>query len=738
MPTRLKKAPRLGSAVASPASSKTVKSIRTKSLATAPSNVLKEKPAKKISKAKKPETSIPPSFSTTEIVTDKIAGSKLEKVSVKVIESLPSHSHADAPTKLSVEEKIVTQQPAVSTDISQEPASSADSKAGKEVSREDSHIIHIKPPIIVKDLATRMSIKPFQLISDLMQLKILVSINQPVEPDIARKLCEKHGFKLELERRGEHPIKPTDLPKEELKPVVKAPEAKNLVSRPPVVTIMGHVDHGKTSLLDAIRKANVAAGEAGGITQHIGAYSVLVHSSDKKASPKSITFLDTPGHEAFTAMRARGANITDIVILVVAANEGLMPQTIEAIHHARAANVPIIVALTKIDLEASQKMKDRVKKQLQEHDLASEDWGGKTITVEVSATKKIGIDQILEMILLQAEMMEIKAEQEALAEGNVIESQMESGRGATATVLVRKGTLKAGDSLTIGPYYGKVKGLIDDKGKMLKQVGPGMPAKIIGLSGVPAAGSPFYATVSEVDARVHSEREQEKLRSQKLESPKRLTLEDLLSVTGDNRKVLKIILKTDVQGSCEAIIQSISKLPQDKINVSVIHSAVGPITESDVLLATASKALIVGFQVKVDSSAAETAKLEGVQIQLFRIIYEIFDRVRELMAGLLDPEIKLTSLGMAEIKQVFSLSKGGAVAGCLVTQGRIDRKGRVRILRRKNVIFEGGISTLRRFQDDVSDVRTGLECGIRLEGFNDYQPGDTIEVYQIEKIAQKL
>lgn len=605
----------------------------------------------------------------------------------------------------------------------------------------EDRVIHLRPPIIVKDLAVRMAIKPFLLISDLMQLKILVSINQPVEPEIARKLCEKHGFKLELERRGEPIAKPTESPKEKIidqKTIPELAEARRLVARPPVVTIMGHVDHGKTSLLDAIRKANVAAGEAGGITQHMGAYSVAIPSDDPKIALKAITFLDTPGHEAFTAMRARGANITDVVVLVVAANEGLMPQTIEAIDHARAAQVPMIVALTKMDLEASQKMKDRVKKQLQEHDLAPEEWGGKTITVELSATKKTGINQLLEMILLQAELMELKSEQEGPAEGTVIEAQMESGRGVTATVLIRKGTLKIGDALVIGPQWGKVRALVDEYGKMQKYVGPSTPIKIVGLSGIPLAGASFRVVKSEMEARAQSEKEQEKFRTQKLEIPKRITLDDLLSITNDNRKVFNLILKADAWGSCEAIIQTISKLPQDKVRIEIIHTAVGPVTESDVLLASASKALIISFQVKVDNVAAETLKMENVQIHFFRVIYDITSKLLELMGGLLEPQTILTSLGMAEVKQVFTLSKGGQVAGCLVTQGRITRKGHVKVLRHKNVIFEGGISTLRRFQDEANEVRVGLECGIRVSGFNDYQLGDIIEVYHLEKIASKL
>ncbi len=612
-------------------------------------------------------------------------------------------------------------------------------KAAK-VGAPEVRIIQMKVPLIVRDLATQMGIKPFQIISDLMQLKILATVNQQIEPDVARKICEKHGARLEIERK-EPVAKIVHITPAQAAQAAKPVEPRKMLLRPPVVTIMGHVDHGKTSLLDAIRKADVAGGEAGGITQHIGAHTVSLppaDKTDKNALPRTITFLDTPGHAAFTAMRARGANVTDIVVLVVAGSEGLMPQTLEAISHARAASVPIIVALTKMDLEAAQKNRDRVKKQLQEQDLASEDWGGKTITVEVSATKKTGLDHLLEMILLQAEVMELKADHDMPAEGSVIESQMEAGRGPTATVLVRRGTLRVGAAIVVEPHYGKVKALLDDHGRMVKSAGPSIPVKIVGLSGVPQAGTTFRVVASDVEARAASERCHENNRASKLEGPKRLTLEDLISNTSDNRKTLKIILKTDVHGSCEAIVGALVKLPQDKINVDVIHAAVGPVTESDVLLAVASKALIFGFQVKVEVSAAEEAKHQGIPIQHFRIIYELIDKVREMMAGLLDPEIRQVTVGSAEVKQVFPISKGGNVAGCLVSQGRMDRKGRVRVLRRRNVIFEGTIGALRRFQDDVSEVRTGLECGIRVENFDDYETGDVIEVFHLEKIAQKL
>ena len=621
-----------------------------------------------------------------------------------------------------------------------EPSPEAPAPSAKPAKPVDPRIIPFKPPLTVRDLATAMNLRPFNLISDLMALKILVTINQALDFEMARKVCEKHGFRLERERAPEAP-KPVHVAKSSEKPSERKLSEMVLVGRPPVVTIMGHVDHGKTSLLDAIRKANVVSGEAGGITQHIGAYTVtlpLDPKAEKGTPARRITFIDTPGHEAFTAMRIRGANITDIVILVVAGNEGLMPQTLEALSHARAANAPIIVAITKMDLDASQRMLDRVKKQLQEKDLASEDWGGKTITVPVSATKKTGITEILEMILLQAEIMELKAENTGPAEGSVIEAQMESGRGATATVLVRRGTLRVGDTLIVGPHWGRVKALIDDHGKPIKFAEPSQPARIVGLSGVPEAGSTFRVVESDIFARQHSETQHEQLRATKLEGPKRLTLEDLLTNTTDNRKLLKVILKADVQGSAEAIAQSVVKLPQTKVKVEVIHTAVGPITESDVLLSTASKALIIGFQVKVDPTAAEAAKREGVQIQLFRIIYEIMDKLQEIMAGLLDPDTKLVSLGQAEVKQVFEVSKGGTVAGCIVSHGRIERRSRVRVVRNRNVLFEGGLGSLRRFQDDVNEVRTGLECGIRVENFNDFEPGDIIEAFQVEKTAQKL
>jgi len=473
----------------------------------------------------------------------------------------------------------------------------------------------------------------------------------------------------------------------------------------------------------------VTAGEAGGITQHIGAYSV-------KYKDHPITFLDTPGHEAFTAMRARGANVTDIVVLVVAADDGLMPQTLEAISHAKAAKVKIIVAINKIDLPSANV--DRVKKQLQEKELTPEDWGGDIGVCPVSATKGTGVSDLLERILLEAEIMELKASPSALPRGTVIEAQIEPGRGPTATVLIRSGTLKIGHTFICGNYSGKVKLLIDDTGKNIKEAGPSTPVKVLGFSGLPNAGDEFLVMESEKSAKQLSEERLEALRTEKLATPQRATLESLFdSLADDQRKVLNIILKCDVQGSLEALVSSLDQIESKKIDLIIIHAAVGPITESDILLATASNAVVVGFNTKVESGAANAAKREGVQVKLYSIIYELIDQMKEAMAGLLDPELRESVIGHAEVKQVFKLTKG-VVAGCRVTDGRIARTARARVLRKRQPIYDGGLATLRHFQDDVKEVRSGMECGLKLGDFNEYEPGDIIECYQLEKVAQKL
>ena len=593
---------------------------------------------------------------------------------------------------------------------------------------EPQKIIHIKPPIIVKELATQLGLKPHQVIAELMNFNIFANINQTIEPDIASKICESHGFVLEKERRekggGVHkieqvvvaPPRPVTAKKAELKP------------RGPIITFMGHVDHGKTSLMDAIRKTRVAAGEAGGITQHIGAYQVEYKGS-------KITFIDTPGHAAFTAMRARGANITDIVVLVIAADDGIMPQTVEAINHAKAApHVKIMVAINKIDLPSANI--DRLKKQLQERDLAPEDWGGETIVCLVSATKGTGIDHLLEMMALQAEVMELKASPTATPRGTVIEAQVEPGRGPTATVIVQMGTLKISDPFICGDYAGKVKSLMDDRGQAIEEAAPATPVKVLGFTGLPNAGDEFLVMESERSAKTLSEERLQAKRADKLTVPQRATLESLLE-GADGKKVLRIVLKCDAQGSLEALVGALKQIESKKIDLEIIHSAVGPISESDILLASASNAVVVGFNIKVESMAVPVAKREGVQVKLYSIIYELLDQIKEAMAGLLDPEHRETVIGHAEVKQVFQLSKG-IVAGCLVTDGRIARAARARVLRKRQPVYDGGMSTLRRFQDDVKEVRSGLECGIKLGDFNEYQVGDIIECYQLEQIAQKL
>jgi translation initiation factor IF-2 len=593
---------------------------------------------------------------------------------------------------------------------------------------EDKRIIHIKPPIIVKDLAAQLGIKNHVLIKELMELQVFANQNQTIEPDIATKIAEAHGFVLEKERRekggGVHKVEQVVVAPPP--PVIEKEE--ELKPRAPIITFMGHVDHGKTSLMDAIRKTRVAAGEAGGITQHIGAYTV-----DYKGS--RITFLDTPGHAAFTAMRARGANVTDIVVLVIAADDGIMPQTIEAINHAKAApHVKIMVAINKIDLPGANI--DRVKKQLQEHELTPEDWGGETIVVPVSATKGTGIDQLLEMMALQAEVMELKASPTARPRGTVIEAQVEAGRGPTATIIVQMGTLKGGEPFICGDYGGKVKSLIDDRGEPVKEAGPSTPARVLGFTGLPNAGDEFLVMESERAAKTLSEERLEAKRADKLSVPQRATLESLLEAA-DGTKTLRIVLKCDVQGSLEALVGALGQIESKKVDLEIIHSAVGPISESDILLASASNAVVVGFNVKVESMAVPAAKREGVQVKLYSIIYELLDQMKEAMAGLLDPEHRETVIGHAEVKQVFQLSRG-IVAGCLVTDGRIARTGRARVLRRRQPVYDGGLSTLRRFQDDVKEVRSGLECGIKLGDFSEYQVGDIIECYQLEQVAQKL
>ena len=664
-----------------------------------------KKPHKKDGEAKKRTTILPP-------ISRIRASLEAPPTAPKPPESPKVEATSPAPTAASVA-----------------TAGSTTAEAAAEPEAEPQNVIHIKPPIIVKELATQLGVKNFQLIKELMtDFNVFVNQNQTIEPDIAVKIAENHGFVLEKERRekggGVHKVEQVIVAPPP--PVIE--KAEELVPRAPIITFMGHVDHGKTTLMDAIRKTRGAAGEAGGITQHIGAYRV-----EYKGQP--ITFLDTPGHAAFTAMRARGASVTDIVVLVVAADDGLMPQTIEAINHAKAApHVEIMVAMNKIDLPGANI--DRLKKQLQDKDLTPEDWGGKTVTVPVSATKGTNIDKLLEMMALQAEVMDLKASPTAKPRGTVIEAQVEAGRGPTATVIVQMGTLRVGDAFICGDYSGKVKSLMDDRGNQVKEAGPSMPVKVLGFIGLPNAGDELLVMGSEREAKALSEERLDEKRAGKLATPKRATLESLLEAA-DGKKLLRIVLKTDAQGSLEALTGALNQIESKKIDLEIIHGGVGPISENDMLLASASNAVVVGFNVKVESQAVTAAKREGVQVKLYSIIYELIDQLKAAMAEMLDPEHRETVIGHAEVKQVFQLSRG-IVAGCLVTDGRIARTARARVLRRRQPVYDGGLSTLRRFQDDVKEVRSGLECGIKLGDFSEYQVGDIIECYQLEQVAQKL
>jgi translation initiation factor IF-2 len=578
--------------------------------------------------------------------------------------------------------------------------------------------IKFNETLTVKDLAEKMGVKTPDVIKKLMGLGVLATINQRLNPESVSLLAEAFGFEADLV-----PIfsEETDLTQEDL---------KALVPRPPVVTVMGHVDHGKTSLLDAIRQTHVAAGEAGGITQHIGATQVR--------TPKGIiTFLDTPGHEAFAAMRARGAVATDLVILVVGADDGMMPQTIEAIDHARSANVPIVVAINKVDLPTANVQK--VKQQLADQNLVAEDWGGKTIMVEVSAKTRHNLDKLLEMILLEAEILELKADPQRPAKGTVLEARLDPRRGPVATILVKMGTIKEGDVFVCGFTFGKVRALINDQGTRLKNAGPSTPVELLGFSAPPQAGDHFVVVSNEREARDIAER-RGILASEAARKPRRhLSLEHLHEEMRQGAvKELPLILKADVQGSLQALKDSLDKIAAANIQLRMIHAGVGSINESDVLLAEASNAVIIGFNVKAEPGAEEEAKRTGVDIRTYQIIYELLADVKAAMEGLLEPELKEVMVGRAQVKQTFRIPKGGAAAGCLVSDGKLVRGGKARIFREGKVTFEGTISGLKRFKDDVRDVEKGFECGVVIEGFQSFRPGDLIEMFQIEKRARRL
>ncbi len=593
---------------------------------------------------------------------------------------------------------------------------------------EKAKTVVIPEVISVRELAEKMGEDPNKLIAELISLGKFVTINQAIDFETASKLVEKYGKIAKLEgAEEEEAVLETELEDTEDRP-------EDLKPRPPVVTVMGHVDHGKTTLLDYIRNTRVAEREAGGITQHIGASIVEVETSEGK---KKITFLDTPGHEAFTAMRARGAQVTDIAVLVVAADDGVMPQTIEAINHAQAAGVPIIVAINKIDKPGANP--DRVKQELTQHGLIPEDWGGTTIMVPVSAKTGEGVDELLEMIALQAELMELKANPDKKARGVVLEAKLDKQRGPVATLLVQSGTLKVGDPIVAGLYSGKIRAMFDDKGKPVKEAGPSMAVEVLGLEDVPLAGDKFYVVKDEKTARKIAEKRQELARESALEKEKRVSLEDLFSRIQEGEvKELNIVLKADAQGSIEAIRKSLEELSTDEVKVKIIHAGVGPITENDVMLAAASNAIIVGFNVRPDSAARKAAEREKVDMRTYRVIYDIVDEVKKAMQGLLQPEEKEVYLGSAEVRATFKVPKVGTVAGCYVKDGVIRRNANVRLVRDGVIIYDGKIASLKRFKDDVREVQAGYECGLGLENFNDIKVGDIIECYTVETVEREL
>jgi len=605
------------------------------------------------------------------------------------------------------------------------PSPSSDSSE-QEGSVEGNKVI-VKPPIVVRDFAVLLGLKPFQLISELMEMGIFASMNQTIEEDVARKISKVKGFELEVKYRGEKADKPQATKKK-----VDEDDESLLQLRPPVVCILGHVDHGKTTLLDTIRKANVVAGEAGGITQHVGAYQIS-HGQNK------ITFLDTPGHAAFSKIRERGANLTDVSVLVVAADDGFMPQTDEALKFAQRSQSALIVAINKIDTKGADA--DKVKTQMQERSIPSEDWGGDVVTVPISALNGDNVEELLDMIILQSEVMELKANPTAISEGVVIEARQEVGRGPTATVIVQKGTLKIGDTIHCGEVYCKVKAMIDDQGKQVKKAPPSTPVNILGWSGVPDAGATYRFSKNEREARREAE-EYSLLSKQVDESPAEEPSEDedssgvnalFAAISKSKATTYKVILKADVRGSLEALQGSLEMIESDKIFLEILQGDVGPITKNDVQMAKTSGADVIGFNVKLDNGVMGEAKHQGIRVFQNNIIYEIIDLIKDNMADLLEPELVEKKTGRAEVRQVFKLSKGRTVAGSMVMEGSITRNRGARLLRGKEVLAEGKIDTLKRFKDDVTEVKAGFECGIRLDGFDRYAEGDVIESFELEK-----
>jgi translation initiation factor IF-2 len=638
-----------------------------------------------------------------------------EEEVISVLEEAPTEDVPPSPVKEEAPARPPTAVAEPEEEVEKPPVEVAEEEPATVV-----RSVRLSEAMTVKELAEVLEVKTSDVISKLMEMGLMLTINQVVDLETAKTITRKFGFEPEV----------SGIDLEELALPEEAPE-EVLQTRPPVVTMMGHVDHGKTLLLDAIRKTRVVEKEVGGITQHIGAYQVTLPDRG------TITFLDTPGHEAFTAMRARGAQVTDIVVLVVAADDGVMPQTKEAITHAREADVPIVVAINKIDKPNADP--ERVKRQLVELGVVPDDWGGDTIFVEVSAKEKINLDELLEMILLQAEILELKANPNRPAKGTVIEAKLDRSRGPVATVLIQQGTLREGQAFVAGLYAGRVRAMFDDAGRRVPEAGPSKPMEILGLGGVPQAGDSFVVVADERKARQIAQVRQEKQRKEERVRTARVSLEDLFDqIRTGEIKELKIILRADVQGSVQALQDSLEKLSTDEVRLRVMSAGVGGISETDIMLAAASNAIIIGFNVRPSPQATELADKEAVDIRLYSVIYDVLDDVKAAMEGLLEPTRREEILGRAEVREVFNISKVGRVAGCYVTDGVLRRNAKVRLLRDNIVIYDGRIASLKRFKDDVREVVKGYECGVGLENFQDIKVGDVLEPYTVEEVARKL
>jgi len=687
------------------------------------------KPAEQAHPPLKPETQPP---AAVKEVPKKIKPKLKKETDSAAVFTMPSHAVKAKPEpakpapKPEVKAPVEAPQAKPPVEAPKPQAAAAQSAAAPAAGEKPSAAVPEPPEIkgeikineltTIRELADKMNVKPGDLLKKLIGFGTLATINQRLDKDVSELLAHEFNYDVKfVSVYAEDSI------------VEVKDDPSTLKFRPPVVTIMGHVDHGKTSLLDAIRTTDVAGGEAGGITQHIGAYKVTT------AKGQQIAFLDTPGHEAFTAMRSRGAKATDIVVLVVSAADGVMPQTVEAIDHARAAGVPIIVAINKVDIPTANPQ--QIKQELSKFNLMAEDWGGDTIMVEVSAKRKTNIDQLLDMIVLKSEMMELKANPNRLAQGLVIEAKLDSKKGPLATLLVENGTLKVGDNIVVGTTYGKVRAMLDEHGHKVETAPPSTPVEILGMNTPPQAGDKFFAVEQEYQAREIAESRNNRAREEALKPRHHLSLED---ISAGKAKDLRIILKTDVQGSLGAVADSLERLSTNEINLKIIHSGAGGITESDVTLAAASDAVIMGFNIRPDTAVERFAEQEGVSIRVYRIIYELIADVKAAMEGMLEPSIKETCSGKAQIKQVFKITKAGMVSGCMVIEGKIARNCKARIVRDNVIVYEGAIASIRRFKDDVKDVEKGFECGITLENFGDMKPGDIIEAFTQEKVARKL